>query len=48
MRELIRSDEEIYAAWIAKITEKERTVASMPFASDATGPDRGAEFAARR
>jgi hypothetical protein len=36
VRELIRSDQQLYATWIAKITEKECTVASMPFASDAT------------
>jgi hypothetical protein len=35
VRELVRSDEELYATWIVKITEKERTVASMPFATDA-------------
>ena len=36
MRELIHSDEKLYAAWMVKITAKERKVASMPFASDAT------------
>jgi hypothetical protein len=35
MRELIHSDEKLYAAWMVKITAKERKVASMPFASDA-------------
>jgi hypothetical protein len=44
MRELIRSDEELYATWMTKITEKERTVASMPFASEAVDPDRGGDF----
>src|SRR6267154_1446222 len=28
MRELVRSDETLYATWMTKITEKERTVAS--------------------
>jgi len=36
MRELIHSDEQLYATWMVKITAKERNIASMPFASDAT------------
>ncbi len=36
MRELIHSDEQLYATWMVKITAKERKVASMPFASNAT------------
>ena len=35
IRELKHSDK-LYAAWMVNITEKGRTVASMPFASDAT------------
>jgi hypothetical protein len=35
MRELIHSDEQLYATWMVKITAKERKVASMPFMSDA-------------
>jgi hypothetical protein len=36
MRELIHSDEQLYATWMVNITAKEREVASMPFASNAT------------
>ena len=36
MRELIHSDEQLYVTWVVKITAKERNIASMPFASDAT------------
>ena len=35
-RELIHGDEQLYATWMVKITAKEREVASMPFASNAT------------
>jgi hypothetical protein len=36
MPELIHSDGQLYATWMVKITAKDRKVAGMPFASDAT------------
>jgi hypothetical protein len=36
MRELIHTDDKLYAKWIVEITARERKVASKPFTYEAT------------
>jgi hypothetical protein len=44
IRELVHSDEQLYAGWMVKITTKERNVASIPFASHATAGEGDGAF----